>query len=600
MALVQLRHRKKLGYAGHSRRSLPLLPADVQALAGATTLVTFRPLARGRPDRVLRNVHACQRLDDLAAGDLLFYGVETDSPLAPLLMWDAAHRLAVGNSITIMGEALRPCYLQRSYFAQDLVLEQEDSNRQVFRKRRLLAAQRDGGLDRWSFCIPVGPEDATLLNVVVKRILELDVPAKEILLCGRPASNFQYLDHVRIVGEDITAPPVLICTKKNRLAQEAQYENLCILHDRVFLPADFMKAVRRFGDHYPLVALQSVYFDDLYNAVPRRYSDFNLAPRVMAQATRGLKRDNDPASMSAFSLATLAITEEQGFYYANPLRHSASVYATGSLYLAKRSVWLQCPQDETLYWTEFEDIDQGMRAQAMGIPSRVNPYALTQSLISRPLLSISGAVNFETQAGASKQYRAWLEALPIRRKPLLKVGCDMGQRQLARFAGRHTAPGLEAAAPASVSVSTKMRLKALLHATHRMYIPIQRKAIDALLTDCENQLVFDQSPYAWREWMMSQFLEHGSQAVLAMVRDNVQLLNHCSQRCEGEVFAADLRQYLPRRGPAIWLGSLFSALVLSWRNRGLFYLPGNLVTRMRSILRSTPYLDYAEASPARS
>ena len=140
----------------------------------------------------------------------------------------------------------------------------------------------------------------------------------------------------------------------------------------------------------------------------------------------------------------------------------------------------------------------------------------------------------KTQAGASKQYRAWLEALPIRRKPLLKVGCDMGQRQLARFAGRHTAPGLEAAAPASVSVSTTMRLKALLHATHRMYIPIQRKAIDALLTDCENQLVFDQSPYAWREWMMSQFLEHGSQAVLAMVRDNVQLLNHCSQRCEGE------------------------------------------------------------------
>ena len=31
------------------------------------------------------------------------------------------------------------------------------------------------------------------------RILELDVPRKEILLCGRPASNFKYWDQVRIV-----------------------------------------------------------------------------------------------------------------------------------------------------------------------------------------------------------------------------------------------------------------------------------------------------------------------------------------------------------------------------------------------------------------
>ncbi len=598
MALVQLRHHKRLGYAGQGRMSLPRLPPQARALAANATVLSFRPPVSGRPDRVLRKVHGCLRWLDMPAEDLVLFGIETDSPLAPLLMWDAAHQLPVGRSITLMGESLRPSYLQRSYFQRDLVVEHEDAERLVLRKVAPLPAERDAGLDRWSFCIPVGPEDATLLNVVVKRILELKVPTMEILLCGKPGGNFLYAEHVRIVGEDITAPPVRICTKKNRLAQEAQYENLCIIHDRVFLPADFHRAVRRFGDHYPMVALQSLYFDDLYNAVPRRYSDFNIAPRVRAQATRGLKRDNDPSRMSQFAPATLALTEGQGFYYANPMRHSADVYATGSLYLCKRSVWLHCPQDETLHWTEFEDIDQGMRADALGIPSRVNPYAITQSLNSRPLLSVAGAIEFETMGGASKKYRAWSEPLPLPRKPLLKVTHDQGQRQLARFAQRYTGPEVNAQAPANAVLTSRLRLRALLQTTHRMRVPIQRKAIDTLLTDYEKQLVFDQSPFAWREWMTRQFLAHGSQAVVAMVRDNNQLLNHCSQRSQGSVFATDLRQYLPRRSLAVLCGSLLSALALTLRHRSLFYLPGNYFTRLRSILRSTPYIDYADAPGA--
>ena len=594
MPLVQLRHDKRLGYAGSGRRSLPALPADVRERVPGATVVSFRPPARGRPDIVVRKMHGCRRWPALPGTDLVFYGLETDSPLAPLLMWDAAHGLPVGSAITVMGEALRPSFLQRAYFARDLVVEHEDADRLVLRKRAPLPAERDAGLDRWSFCIPVGPEDATLLNVVVRRILELDVPTKEILLCGRPGANFLYGDQVRIVGEEITAPPVRICTKKNRLAQEAQYENLCIIHDRVFLPSDFHAAVRRFGDHFPMVAFQSLYFDDRYNAVPRRYSDFNIAPRVRAQATRGLKRDNDPARMSAFSPATLAVTEEQGFYYANPLRHSGSVYATGSLYLCKRSVWLTCPQDETLHWTEFEDIDQGLRAEALGIPSRVNPYAITQSLNSRPLLSVSGAVEFETMGGASKKYRAWFEPLPIPRKPLLKVTTEQGQRLLARFAQRYAAPGVPAVAPANAVMNSRARLRALLQATHRMRVPIQRKAIDALLTDYEKQLVFDQSPFAWREWMSRQFLAHGSAAVVAMVRDNNQLLNHCSQRTSGEIFAEDMRQYLPKPGLGLLLGSLVSALIMTVRNRGLVYMPGNYFTRLGAILRTTPFARYAE------
>ncbi|MFH7439462.1 hypothetical protein RA269_28935, partial [Pseudomonas syringae pv. tagetis] len=76
-------------------------------------------------------------------------------------------------------------------------------------------------LDSWTFGITVGPGDATVINAAVKRILEIDILHKELLLCGTPGSNFAYFDKVGIVGEDITAPPVQIGKKKNRLALEA-------------------------------------------------------------------------------------------------------------------------------------------------------------------------------------------------------------------------------------------------------------------------------------------------------------------------------------------------------------------------------------------
>lgn len=596
MALIQLRHDKRLGYAAGGRQALPALPDAWSGNATQATVISFRPPAHGRAHRVVRGVHACRRWTDVPAGDLVLYGLETDSPLAPLILWDLAHAAAVGSRLVVRGESLRPTYLERSYFATGLVLEGSDDDQLVFRKTAALPAERDAGLDRWSFCIPVGPEDATILNAVVRRILELDVPTKEILLCGRPGANFRYFDRVRIVGEDITAPPVQICAKKNRLALEAQYENLCILHDRVFLPLDFHRAVTRFGDHFPLTTFQSLYFDDRFNAVPRRYSDFNVAPRVSAQPTRSLMRDNDPARLSQFAPATLAVTEEQGFYYANPLRHSRHAYATGSLYLCKRAVWLHCPQDETLYWTEFEDIEQGFRADTGGVPSRVNPHGLYQSVIARPLLSISGAVHYETMRGTPKVYRAPLEPLQIPRKPLLKMTQEHGQRLLARFAGTHTAAHVTPHAPANAVLSTRLRARALLHSVHRARVPIQRKAIDRLLTDFEKQVVFDQCPYAWRESMTHLFLQQGGQAVAALVRDNPLLLNQFSQRPKGQVFAAGLKDYFPRRGLGTWLGSCLSALVLTWKNRHLMYLPGHVVSRFRAIWNSTPFEDYLEVA----
>lgn len=597
MTIIQLKHSPKLAYAGTGKKDVLSLPADVAALSTNATVVTFRPPMSGQKVELRKKLDASLRLNDLPDTDLVFYSVESDSPLAPLLLWDAVHNMQVGRTITMAGDLVKQCYLLRSYFNDALVRVSSTADSVILRKVAPLPAEKDKGRNAWSFCIPVGPEDATLLNVVVRRILELNVPEKEILLCGRPGANFLYLDKVRIVGEDITAPPVQICAKKNRLAQEARYENVCILHDRVFLPRSFDKAIAAFGECFPLTTFQSLYFDDRYNLVPRRYSDFGTAPRIAAMATLGVMRNNDVKAPSPYSPSVLALTDKVGFFSGNALRYSPSNYPTGSLYLVKRSVWLTCPQDENLMWTEFEDLEQAGRAEKMGIPSRINPHAVTQSLIARPLLTTHGAVFFESRNGSLDQYRPTLEPLPIARKPLIKMLQPQVRSKLAQFEAKYVPESLAVPVTSSAAMGTRPRLNALVQLTHRVKVPLQRKALTAMIEDYEKLLVLDQLPYAWREDLLAQFLAHGNGAIANLVAQSDQIVNHSSQRPKREVFAKSLLDYLPKAGLFVYTGSFIAALTLMPKNRKVLYFPKGLIGCFRSILDTTPYSYYAEKQP---
>ena len=75
--------------------------------------------------------------------------------------------------------------------------------------------------------------------------------------------------------------------------------------------------------------------------------------------------------------------------YAN--EYYGNAYLMGSLYIFKKSLWGFVPQNEKLFWAEFEDLEQGFYAYNSGIPSRINPYAYTQTLFARVLLTLREA-----------------------------------------------------------------------------------------------------------------------------------------------------------------------------------------------------------------
>ncbi len=588
--LIRLFHDKALGYAQMTKKTTLPVPQDILQMAKQGCMViTFRPSLTGRPDRCIRRVAAIDRYLWAKAEEIVLFGIEMDTPLAPLILWDIAHEAAVGATISLFGDQLPKSYLQRPYFADALELLECSPDKKVFKKIAPLPIESDSGLDAWTFGIPVGPEDATLLNATVKRILELDVPRKEILLCGRPAANFKYFDQVRIVGEDITAPPVKICAKKNRLAQEASYPNLCIIHDRVFLPLDFYSAVQRFGDHFPLTTFQSVYFDDKFNLVPRRYSDYNVSYRVKSSPNFGLMRDNDVMRPSVIAPSVFPLIEGSQFYYANPLIYNHGSYPTGSLYLCKRSLWLAYPQNETLNWIEFEDIEHAYRASDAGIPSRVNPYALTQSLISRPIVVWVRGSFIEPVKGPPRLIRPWSEFLPLPRKPAIKASCEIAISGLRKFADKYVPGSDPVLIPAAVALRPSRRLEVVLEILSRVEVPLNERSVREFIRDFEKLVLLDQMPYSFIEHACHRFLVDRANPRQVLVVENESFLNFLAKRPENNMFYSTLADFFQSRSLLLSLGTVVSALYLFINRKKIIYLRGGPLAYLRALFRTTPY-----------
>ncbi|PIJ42142.1 hypothetical protein BOM24_13100 [Tatumella sp. OPLPL6] len=70
--------------------------------------------------------------------------------------------------------------------------------------------------------------------------LDLEIPHKEIILCGKPHADFKYFQYVEVIDDEGDGKSNHLTKKKNLLVKSANYENVCILHDRVLLPLNFL------------------------------------------------------------------------------------------------------------------------------------------------------------------------------------------------------------------------------------------------------------------------------------------------------------------------------------------------------------------------
>lgn len=590
MKVTLLKHHKSLGYL--STRKLSEMPADLQLPHECSNLVTFRGSRKVKPGEVIKNLHAAVRpISMFGEGSYCFFGIQSDSPLAPLLLWDAAHFLSVGQKLTVIEDAPVACYLDREYFRAYLTPVERSATKVTYEKVEKLPAEGDDDLDSWTFGIPVGPEDATVLNAVVKRILEIDIPNKEIILCGTPGKNFAYFDQVRIVGEDITAPPVQICKKKNRLAQEATHNNLVILHDRVFLPKHFGEMVRRFGPRYPLMTLQSMFFDNRVSMHPRRYSDYQILKGTIAHGLQGVHRSSGTTASIAPSIGPEI--EKTGFVMANPMRFNVDTsYPTGSLYVCRKEVWNAFPLDENLLWTEFEDVEHGIRACKGGVPSRVNPFGISQSVTSRAMFG--NRSNNELPNGKLSYTGPNLRSM-LNKKPLINSSAASALSKLRNFGNKYI-ENLD-----GFSIPTGVREMSPRQWVTLVNVIIQQstfsnniESVRNFIADYEKMILLEQLPYVMKERLIREFIIQPVATKKELITRSFEIRFMLHQRPYQSWFYQSPRDYFHHN----WLslpGIAISAFNAYASNGKHFYFE-SFPQAVKAIYNSTAFRSYVEHS----
>ncbi|WP_174851140.1 hypothetical protein [Yersinia artesiana] len=544
------------------------------------TVITFSEIDGRKPDLV-KKIDATSRYNFGFDKDVFLLNIQSSSPLFAHILWDVAHNIEVGRVIYIKETIPIDNILDSSYYQYCFgVSKHENNDITVYKKLKPLIIESDKGLDDWSFCIPVGPEDPVFLNKCVSRILELKINKFEIILCGQPHEDFKYLDKVRVVGADIPVAPVHITRKKNVLAQEAKYGNLCILHDRVYLPLNFMNAMERYGDFYAFIGFQSYYFVDRFNLIPRRYSDFGTI-------VSGINKNFD---LSTITKPNLQLFDEMQYVCQHPKRASFGYdYLTGSLYICKRSLWLNTPQNENLFWQEYEDIEHAVRASSNGIPSSINPHTITQSMNSRMALHYYGYTKINNAKGISKITRALTEVIPfLAKKPALRITEKDARKRMYDYCIKYKVGRDIYCKIPSFKMAGISRYLMIVDIIKDCSIPFNK--VGEFINDLQKSIIFEQLPPGILMDITS-ILESSSDSMVKkhhLIKSShfgVQLM-HSHLRTP---FAKDNNDWFIKRKPIMKVTNYISALYLKYLYRGTL-LPMN--TKELSVLidQTTPYL----------
>ncbi len=233
-----------------------------------------------------------------------------------------------------------------------------------------------------SFCICVGPGynqeylDNLLWSIADQPKQSTD--NTEIILCGE---DIHYPDN--FLDMDITYIPFnesenngWITRKKNLMVQEAKYENIVLTHDYYLFDELWLKGFKLFCEKTPE---WYVMCNTVLTKEGKRSSDWLVNQRYMDKALEAFPH---------FQTELMAIAPTENGprwvcglpYHVDDLTHIQ--YVSGAYIVAKKSVLLECPLNETLMWGDAEDIIWSQDVIQHGFKFDFNPYSY--SFIQKP------------------------------------------------------------------------------------------------------------------------------------------------------------------------------------------------------------------------
>ena len=206
------------------------------------------------------------------------------------------------------------------------------------------ALERGDSIDKWSFGIITDGSKIDVLEQQIQSIINLKIPCFEIIVCGPYSPSKKYKKYVKVIPFEYKI--AWITRKKNLICQKAKYENMVITHNRFNFDKNWFKGIKKYGNYFEV-----------------------LNCKILSQSG---KRCGDWSTYGH-------TIRNRWINYIGQLDYrdwDENLLINGSFYILKKSVWRQCPWDESLVWGQKEDDALSCSFHAHGVVPRFNIYSI--------------------------------------------------------------------------------------------------------------------------------------------------------------------------------------------------------------------------------
>lgn len=213
---------------------------------------------------------------------------------------------------------------------------------------------KNDAISKWSFGIVSNGSKNDRVLSIIDQIISFQIPEFEILICGpKPTENLPQV--VKIIDDselyiDVRIP---ISKKKNKIIDEASFNNLVIMHDRISFSDDWYQKICNYGNHFN-----------------------QLCMPILDEDTQSL-RINDWIAIDN----DLTEFEKSKGVILNYKDWSPFIFVDGGFMLIKKHIISKTKLNPFLNWGEMEDVNLSQRLYLEGnsISFYTEPVLFTQT-----------------------------------------------------------------------------------------------------------------------------------------------------------------------------------------------------------------------------
>ncbi len=224
--------------------------------------------------------------------------------------------------------------------------ERVKTNLLVIQKTKSIVSKEDH-ITRWTFGISTNGNREDLVKKFIESVRKQKIPEYEIIICGTYSDrNENDIIYIPFSEKDNLG---WITKKKNIICENASYQNIMIVHDRIVLNEGWFEGMKKYGNNFEVLGCIQLTQDG------RRAGDW---------------------STSGYKFRT--------YHKVGQLDYSdwdKWTFLGGQLFIIKKRVWENIKLNENLFWGDYEDMDFSFSLALNGFITRFNPYSIVTTLV---------------------------------------------------------------------------------------------------------------------------------------------------------------------------------------------------------------------------